>query len=110
MNKRYIKIGLTLLRLVGFMENVAFAGKTDAYGAKDINDVHQKNDEYQKCKDKECKDIYETFAAIDHTKETLELLLKLADNTDGYSVNSTKNKNKIIYSKKIGKILYWAIL
>ncbi|CAD2096049.1 fam-a protein [Plasmodium vinckei] len=103
MNKRYVKIALALLSLAGYMQNVAFASGTDSNSAKNSTSLRQKT-VYQEYKDKECKDMYEIFAAIDHAKDALALLLKLAENTDGYSVDSTENENKIIYSKKIGNI------
>ncbi|VEV54553.1 fam-a protein [Plasmodium vinckei vinckei] len=103
MNKRYIKIALALLNIAGYIQNVAFGIGSSANGAKNSNSLRQKT-VYQEYKDKECKDMYETFAAIDHAKEALPLLLKLAENTNSYSVNSTENENKTIYSKKIGNI------
>ncbi|VEV56195.1 fam-a protein [Plasmodium vinckei vinckei] len=84
MNKRYIKIALALLNIAGYIQNVAFGIGSSANGAKNSNSLRQKT-VYQEYKDKECKDMYETFAAIDHAKEALPLLLKLAENTNSYS-------------------------
>ncbi|SCL85813.1 fam-a protein [Plasmodium chabaudi adami] len=103
MNKRYIKIALALLSLVGYMQNVVFASETAANGAKNSTSLRQKTvlEEY---KDKECKDMYETFAAIDHARDALSLLLKLAENMGDHPVDSTENENTTIYSKIIGNI------
>ncbi|SCL83994.1 fam-a protein [Plasmodium chabaudi adami] len=103
MNKRYIKIALALLSLVGYMQNVVFASETAANGAKNSTSLRQKTvlEEY---KDKECKDMYETFAAIDDARDALSLLLKLAENMGDHPVDSTENENTTIYSKIIGNI------
>ncbi|KEG00387.1 fam-a protein [Plasmodium vinckei vinckei] len=111
MNKLYIKIALTLLSLVGFMENVAFASETDADGAKDINDVQQKNDDNisntinQKPNGTIYIDVDDVLLAVEHVNQTSELLLKLSETgVEDYSTYSTENQNCTIYSKKIGNM------
>ncbi|VTZ67123.1 fam-a protein [Plasmodium chabaudi chabaudi] len=103
MNKVYIKIALALLSLAGYMENVAFASETATNSDIHSSALHQ-NDESEQYKDLTCEDIDESLLAIEHISDTSELLLKLTENMDGYSLDSTENENKHIYSKKIGNI------
>ncbi|CAD2102598.1 fam-a protein [Plasmodium vinckei brucechwatti] len=99
MNKVYIKIVLALLSIAGCMQNIAYASEHDANVANNANIVDQKNDTHMLC-----DDLDETEMAIKHANEASKLLLKLAENMDDYSSNSTENENKPIYSKKIGNI------
>ncbi|SCL82581.1 fam-a protein [Plasmodium chabaudi adami] len=103
MNKVYIKIALALLSLAGYMENVAFASETATNSDIHSSALHQ-NYESEQYKDLTCEDIDESLLAIEHISDTSELLLKLTENMDGYSLDSTENENKHIYSKKIGNI------
>ncbi|CDU20358.1 hypothetical protein YYC_01144 [Plasmodium yoelii 17X] len=104
MNKRYITITLMLLSLAGYMQNVALEIETDADGAKNATSSLQKVDILEEYTDIVCDDLREISMAMDHANESSTLLLKLAENMDGYSVDSTENENKIIYSKKIGNM------
>ncbi|CAD2096679.1 fam-a protein [Plasmodium vinckei] len=111
MNKLYIKIALTLLSLVGFMENVAFAGEIDADGAKDINGVQQKNNDnisstiYKESNGTIYIDVDDVLLTVEHVNQISELLLKLSETgVDDYSTYSTENQNSTIYSKKIGNV------
>ncbi|SCL86466.1 hypothetical protein PCHDS_000509800, partial [Plasmodium chabaudi adami] len=40
--------------------------------------------------------------ALNHAKDSSKLLLKLAENMDGYSINPSEDENIPIYSKKFG--------
>lgn len=51
-----------------------------------------------------CENLEEASIALDHAKDSSTLLLKLAENMDGYSLDSSGNENRPIYSKKIGII------
>lgn len=49
-----------------------------------------------------CENLEEASVAMDHAKESSTFLLKLAENMEGYSLDSSGNENRPIYSKKIG--------
>ncbi|VTZ66920.1 fam-a protein [Plasmodium chabaudi chabaudi] len=102
MNKRYITIALTLLSLAGYMQNVVFASETAYDGATGRANQISVFDEYEDFMI--CENLEEASVAMDHAKESSTLLLKLAKNMDGYSLDSSKNENRPIYSKKIGSI------
>ncbi|SCL86208.1 fam-a protein [Plasmodium chabaudi adami] len=102
MNKRYITIALTLLSLTGYMQNVAFASGTASDGATGPANQISVFDEYDD--DVICENLEEASVAMDHAKESSTFLLKLAENMDGYSLDSSGNENRPIYSKKIGII------
>ncbi|VTZ70671.1 fam-a protein [Plasmodium chabaudi chabaudi] len=102
MNKRYITIALTLLSLAGYMQNVAFASETASDGAAEPANQTSVFDEYDD--DMICENLEEASIALDHAKDSSTLLLKLAENMDGYSINPSENENIPIYSKKIGNI------
>ncbi|EUD69648.1 hypothetical protein YYG_05123 [Plasmodium vinckei petteri] len=103
MSKLCVKIALALLSLAGYMKNAAFASENSANSDRHPCTILQ-NDEFEQYKNVACKDIDESILAIDNIIGDSELLLKLAENTDGYSVNSTEDENGTIYSKKIGNV------
>ncbi|VTZ67337.1 fam-a protein [Plasmodium chabaudi chabaudi] len=102
MNKRYITIALTLLSLAGYIQNVVFASETASDGATGLANQISVFDEYDD--DMICENLEEASIALDHAKDSSTLLLKLAENMDGYSLDSSGNENRPIYSKKIGII------
>ncbi|EUD69819.1 hypothetical protein YYG_04881 [Plasmodium vinckei petteri] len=105
MNKIYVKIALALLSLAGYMENVAFASETSANSASHSPSLRQNDDaNYEQQKNVLCEDIDEALLALKNINGASELLLKLAENTDGYSTYYTENENEPIYSKKIGNV------
>ncbi|CAD2092927.1 fam-a protein [Plasmodium vinckei brucechwatti] len=105
MNKIYVKIALALLSLAGYMENVAFASETSANSASRSSAFRQNDDaRFEKRKNILCEDIDEALLALKNINGVSELLLKLAENTNGYSTYYTENENETIYSKKIGNV------
>ncbi|VEV54537.1 fam-a protein [Plasmodium vinckei vinckei] len=105
MNKVYVKVGLALLSLAGYMQNVAISSEASRNSASHSSGLRQNNDaRFKKHKNIVCENIDEALLALKNINDASELLLKLAENTDGYSAYSTDNKNGTVYSKKIGNV------
>ncbi|EAA21543.1 hypothetical protein [Plasmodium yoelii yoelii] len=104
MNKGYTKIALALLSLAGYTQNVTFVtGHPPNVTIK--SNPAPKKPLFEEFPNLRCSDIDEALLAIDHIMEASELLIKLSKTgIDDYSIYSTENGDKTIYSKKIGNM------
>ncbi|VTZ78172.1 fam-a protein [Plasmodium yoelii] len=104
MNKGYIKIALPLLSLAGYTQNVTFATGHPSDVTINANPSRQKP-LFEEFPELTCEDLDEALVALDHANDASEFLIKLSETgIDDYSTHSTKNGDKIIYSKKIGNM------
>ncbi|VEV54561.1 fam-a protein [Plasmodium vinckei vinckei] len=102
MNKRYIKIALTLLSVAGYMQNVAFASETDEQSCTANSSLrHKPSSVYQQYKDETNNNFFEGLEAAHYSKNSKDILKKLADaDVQNYTDYPLENENTL-YNKKI---------